>query len=137
MVNDKYITTMEIIDAILRDEVGNIDAKRQTAREYLQEYMIERNISRKDLDIWAGGLGSYTYKIYNKNCNPSRAIWLRVICALGMSVEEANRLLKLAGYSELYVKDTKDYWIYVGLKKKMSFLDIEELLNAEKLSLCD
>lgn len=139
MENNNCISTEEIKDAILRNKEVTGKIFRETACEYLQKYMIANNITPRDLDIMAGGLGPYTYKIYNNRmCNPKRAVWLRIICALRMSVDEANRLLKLAGYSELYVKDPKDYWIYKGLSNKMSFLEIEEILNMqENMSLCD
>ena len=139
MDNKNYISTAEIEDAILRDKEVTGEIFRETACEYLRKYMISNDITPGELDIKAGGFGPYIYKIYNdKTCNPKRAVWLRIICALQMSIDEANRLLKLAGYSELFVKDPKDYWIYVGLNKKMSFLEIEEMLNMqENMSLCD
>lgn len=71
---------------------------------------------------------SYGYQLFNGKRQPSRTKVLQIALGIGLSLEEANRLLKLAEKSELYVKDQRDAVVMFALNKKWSLYDTEALL---------
>lgn len=75
---------------------------------------------------------SYGYQLFNGHRLPSRDKVLQLIFGLGLDIIEANKLLKLAGKSELYVRDQRDAIILFALNKKWSLIDTETLLIERK-----
>lgn len=71
---------------------------------------------------------SYGYQLFNGKRQPSRTKVLQIALGIGLSLEETNRLLKLAEKSELYVKDQRDAVVMFALNKKWSLYDTEALL---------
>lgn len=71
---------------------------------------------------------SYGYQLFNGKRQPSRTKVLQISLGIGLSLEETNRLLKLAEKSELYVKDQRDAVVMFALNKKWSLYDTEALL---------
>lgn len=98
------------------------------AGRYLQRLMDEKGISVNQLVHCINTSHSNLYKFMSGEKNGSRDLIIRVACAIGMSVEETNCLLKYAGFRHLYAKDKRDSLILYGLERKMSVNEIEELL---------
>jgi hypothetical protein len=53
---------------------------------------------------------------------------LQIALGINLTMEETNRLLKLAEKSELYVKDQRDAVIMFALNKNWSLYDTEALI---------
>lgn len=47
---------------------------------------------------------------------------------LGLTVEETQQLLKITGYPQLYGKNERDNVILFGLTRKLSIIDINNIL---------
>lgn len=78
-------------------------------------------ISRADL-IWVLGIDrSYGYQILNGTRIPTRECLIRIGLLLGLSVEDFQRMLNIAGRPSLYVKNMFDAKVFYAIKHKMSY----------------
>lgn len=70
----------------------------------------------------------YGYQIFSGVRVPERKKLLCLAVSMGLNIEEVQQLLKCAGYSQLYAKLPFDSVVMYGLCKKMSVVQINELL---------
>ena len=70
----------------------------------------------------------YGYQIFSGLRVPERKKLLCLAVSMGLNIEEAQQLLKCAGYSQLYVKKPFDSVVLYGLCKGLSVVEINELL---------
>ena len=70
----------------------------------------------------------YCYQIFSGLRVPERKKLLSLAIGMGLNVEEAQQLLKCAGYPQLYVKLPFDSIVLYGLCKKLTVVQINELL---------
>ena len=70
----------------------------------------------------------YGYQIFSGIRIPERKKLLCLAVGMGLNVDETQRLLKCAGYSQLYVKLPFDSIVLFGLCKALSVMQINELL---------
>ena len=74
---------------------------------------------------------SYVYRVFDCKSKekPSRETLLEISAAMGLTVEETNRVMKLGKCSALRAKDERDAIIYFGLYHGMSYSDIDTILG--------
>ena len=70
----------------------------------------------------------YGYQIFSGVRVPERKKLLCLAVGMKLNIEQAQTLLKCAGYAPLYVKLPADSVVLYGLCKGMSVLEINELL---------
>ena len=70
----------------------------------------------------------YAYQIFSGLRIPERKKLLCLAIAMELSLDEVQTLLKCAGYSQLYVKLPFDSIILYGICKKLSVVEINEIL---------
>lgn len=70
----------------------------------------------------------YGYQIFSGLRVPERKKLLCLTIGMGLNIDEAQQLLKCAGYSPLYVKKPFDSVILYGLCKGFSVVEMNELL---------
>ena len=70
----------------------------------------------------------YGYQIFSGVRIPERKKLLCLAVGMKLNIEETQQLLKCAGYSQLYVKLPFDSIVLYGLCKKLSVVQINELL---------
>ena len=70
----------------------------------------------------------YGYQIFSGVRAPERKKLLCLAVGMGLNIDEAQQLLKCAGYSPLYAKLPFDSSVLYGLCKAMSVVQINELL---------
>ena len=70
----------------------------------------------------------YGYQIFSGLRMPERKKLLCLAVAMELNIDEAQQLLKCAGYSQLYVKIPFDSVVLYGLCKGLSVVEINELL---------
>ena len=70
----------------------------------------------------------YAYQIFSGLRVPERKKLLCLAIAMKLSLDEVQTLLKCAGYSTLYVKLPFDSIILYGICKKLSVVEINEIL---------
>ena len=70
----------------------------------------------------------YGYQIFSGLRMPERKKLLCLAVSMSLNIDEAQQLLKCAGYSPLYVKIPFDSAVLYGLCKGLSVVEINELL---------
>lgn len=70
----------------------------------------------------------YGYQIFSGVRVPERKKLLCLAVSMSLNIDEAQQLLKCAGYSPLYVKIPFDSAVLYGLCKGLSVVEINELL---------
>ena len=70
----------------------------------------------------------YGYQIFSGLRVPERKKLLCLAVGMGLNIDEAQQLLKCAGYPQLYVKKPFDSVILYGLCKGLSVVEVNELL---------
>ena len=95
---------------------------------YLYQLAEHRSLRISDVLKKAQLSESYGYQLFNGHRLPSRDKVIQLIFGLELDLQEANKLLKVAGKSELYVRDQRDAIILFALNKKWSLNDTEMLL---------
>lgn len=70
----------------------------------------------------------YGYHIFAGSRIPERGKVLALAIGMGLNLEQVQQLLKAAGYSTLYVKRPFDSIVLYGICKKMTVVQINELL---------
>ena len=70
----------------------------------------------------------YGYQIFSGVRVPERKKLLCLAISMGLNIDEVQKLLKCAGYSPLYVKIPFDSAVLYGFCKKLSVVEINELL---------
>lgn len=72
---------------------------------------------------------SYGHQLFNGTRSPSRDKVLQLAFGFGLSVDQAQRLLRSAGKSLLYPRLERDTVILFALSKSMTILQAQELLE--------
>jgi len=105
--------TNELLDELLAspDPAEFADKHKITHRnlpDYLQQLLDEKGLSRPAVVSAAGLDATYGYNIFTGMRKPGREKLLALVFALKCSLQEANRVLRAGGHSELYVKTRRD-----------------------------
>jgi len=96
---------------------------------YLQQMLAQHNIS-KQTALEAANLNySLGYQILNGYRNPSRNALLRLAIGIGLTLNEAQRLLKIAQRGELYPKNRRDAALIYCIQHRFNVIDAEILLE--------
>ena len=77
----------------------------------------------------------YGYQIFSGIRVPERKKLLCLAVGMGLNIDEAQQLLKCAGYPQLYVKLPFDSVVLYGLCKRLSVVQINELLYSYDLEM--
>lgn len=90
-------------------------------------------LSQKELkiaDVIRGSLlgRAYVYQIFAGNKNPSRDKLIALAFGLQLSDEETQKMLRLSGNRELYVRDERDALILFSIQRKRTIIETNELL---------
>lgn len=70
----------------------------------------------------------YGYQIFAGTKKPSRDKLIALILGFPLCLEDAQRLLRVGGVSELYPRIKRDSMILFGMKKKLSVQELDDLL---------
>lgn len=94
----------------------------------LQELIDTKGLKKSQVIKNAELAEVYGYQIFSGIRVPERKKLLCLAVGMGLNIEETQRLLKCAGYSQLYVKLPFDSILLYGLCKALSVVQINELL---------
>ena len=70
----------------------------------------------------------YGYQIFAGTKKPSRDKLIALIFGFPLCLEDAQRLLRVGGVSELYPRIKRDSMILFGMKEKLSVQELDDLL---------
>lgn len=107
----------------------NVDYMVQADLSQLLQQLVQTKGLKKSQVIRKAELSEvYGYQIFSGLRVPERKKLLCLAAGMGLNIEETQKLLKCAGYSQLYVKLPFDSIVLYGLCKNMSVVQINELL---------
>lgn len=128
---DNLFQMLDDIDDISEDwDRISSDMNAPLFHEYLSELIKERNIDAAKLEVMTLLSRSFTYQICSGDRIPNRNIVVRIALVLRLSLDEAQRLLKLANRGILYPKVKRDAVIIYALKNGYSLFETDELLTS-------
>lgn len=103
----------------------------QSLCEHLNELLVKRNLRVRDVVNGSGLEKAYVYEIFNgKKKNPSRDKLIAIAFGLNLSDKETTKMLKLARYKELYVKDERDAIIKFCILQGMDITKTNNMLES-------
>ena len=96
---------------------------------YLNKLMADYECHAPNLVVSACISKTYVYQFINGERLPGRDIILRISLAMGLTLDETQRLLTLAGKSILYPRIRRDAGILYCIRKKMSLDEANSFLE--------
>ena len=117
------------IKAYLRENQSFFDAEH--IAELLEALRVRYGLTKSELARRAGMSDVYLYQVLAGRRNPSRDRLLSVCVALGASLEETQRVLRLGGWAQLYPKLRRDAIIIHGLMHRHGLSQINDTLYME------
>jgi transcriptional regulator with XRE-family HTH domain len=132
----KYLETEELLH-ILKDskhideffqnhEDEMLDIDLQT---YLYKLIEKAGLSISQVSEKASISKSLAYQIFNGQRIPNRNLIIRMALIMKLSIEDTQRLLKLAKRGELYPRIQRDAAIIFCIQHKYSMIDTNETLD--------
>lgn len=126
--------TKELLDELLSspDPGAYLDKHQVSHRvlsDYLHQLLEERSLIQSKVVADARLNRTYGYEIFEgKKKNPARDKVLAIALAMGLTLTEANRLLRAANRNELYCKNRRDVIIIFALEHGYSLQRTNEVL---------
>ena len=96
--------------------------------EYLITLLRQKKLKRADVIRDSRLEHAYVYQIFDGKKKPSRDKLIAIAFGLHLDVEEAQRMLRLGGCSELYARVGRDAVILFAVSRGMSIGEADELL---------
>ena len=96
---------------------------------YLNELLYKNDINKTKAIEKSNLNNIYAYEIFSGKKNPSRNKLIQLIFGMGLELTEAQRVLKIAGHSELYPRNKRDSVIIFAINQRLSLLECENMLE--------
>lgn len=122
---DTYLT--ENSDDIIFDDVSGL----------LEAFLSAKNMQKSEVIRRAQIDRTYGYQIFDGKKNPSRDKLIMMSFGLGLSVDEAQQILKKTGNGLLYPRDLRDSVIIFALSHKLSVIETNEILYEKRLKILE
>lgn len=117
------------LDAYLKehsDEFLNMDIA-----QLLDQLYQSKSITKAELARRASISEVYLHQVFSGRRKPSRDRLLCLCVGLGVDLDEAQTLLKRAGYAQMYAKFKRDTIIMYGIVHKFELSEINDKLFLE------
>lgn len=121
--------TQADIDTYIKENKAYFFTK--STAELLTELYEEKSLTKAALARRAGMSEVYLHQVFSGRRKPSRDRLLCLCIGLGATLEETQRLLKQAGYAQIYPKVKRDAIISHGLVHHADLNAINDKLFAE------
>ena len=99
-----------------------------TLSSLLEKLLTEKGLKKSHVIRNSELAEIYAYQIFSGVRIPERKKLLSLAVGMSLNLDEVQRLLKCAGYSPLYIKLPFDSIIIYGICKKLSVMEINNLL---------
>ena len=119
-------TTEELVHEI--KNATDIEDFTQTLTEYLCDLLKAKKLKRTDVVRESLIYRPYLYQIFSGKKKPSRDKLIAIAFGMRLSVEETQRMLKIADHRELYARIERDALILFALYQNYSLLEVNHLL---------
>ena len=119
------------------EEENNSELYAKSVADYLNELLIKYDESKPEIGRRADLDEGYMYQIFNGRRNAKRDKLLRLAFGFPLTLDETQRLLRLGGYSELYVRRKRDAYLMFALEKGYDVLQTNDLLYDKGVELIE
>lgn len=102
---------------------------RTDLQTYLYELLKKTNLSIAQVIEKASISRSLAYQIFNGQRTPNRNLIIRIAIIMKLSLDETQRLLRIAKKGELYPRIRRDAAILFCIQHNLSLIDTNELLE--------
>ncbi|MBE7065241.1 MAG: XRE family transcriptional regulator [Ruminococcaceae bacterium] len=99
-----------------------------TLSSLLEKLLAEKGLKKSQVIKNSELAEIYAYQIFSGVRVPERKKLLSLAVGMSLKLDEVQLLLKCAGYSQLYIKLPFDSIIIYGICKKLSVMEINNLL---------
>lgn len=96
---------------------------------YLNEWLAEKGLTKADVVRGSNLTRAYVYQIWSGRKHPSRDKVIALAFGLGLNADEAQTLLKQAGYGQLYPREPRDALLLFALQQRMDIIQANDLLD--------
>ncbi len=133
---NRAVSTRELLAELLKSEDIAVFRNKHadcfvdvSFKGYLDELITARGLKRSDIIRASGLTESYGYQIFSgTKRNPSRDKLIALAIGMRLGVAECQKLLRLAGVSELYAKNRRDAVLLFGINKELGVPQMNDLL---------
>ena len=108
-----------------------------TLTEALDAWTAKKDLSTADVIKKSNLNSSYVYQIFRGKKYPSRDKVIALAFGLALSADETQKLLKQAGYRELYPRDKRDALLLFAINQKMNIIDANEVLYDHEIEVLE
>lgn len=116
----------ESLEKFEKENKAELYAK--SVAEYLSELLEKYDKKKPEIGKRANLDEGYMYQIFNGRRNAKRDKLLRLAFAFPLTLEETQRLLRIGGCGELYVRRKRDAYLMFALEKGYDVIQANELL---------
>ena len=99
-----------------------------TLSDLLERLLIEKGLKKSQVIKNSELAEIYAYQIFSGVRVPERKKLLSLAIGMSLNLDEVQILLKCAGYPQLYVKKPFDSVVLYGFCKRLSVVEINEML---------
>jgi len=110
------------------EEENDSELCAQSVADYLNELLIKYDGKKPEIGKRANLDEGYMYQIFNGRRNAKRDKLLQLAFGFPLTLEETQRLLRLGGYGELYVRRKRDTYLMFALEKGYDVMQTNNLL---------
>ena len=96
--------------------------------QHLEDWLQRKNLSKADVVRRSNLNRAYVYQIFLGRKYPSRDKVIALAFGMGLTADETQKLLKQAGYRELYPRDPRDALLLYAVGHNMTILEANQLL---------
>ncbi|MDD6208741.1 MAG: helix-turn-helix transcriptional regulator [Clostridiales bacterium] len=111
---------------VLSENEGGFEE--QSVSEYLRKLCEERGLVPEQVIKKSQIDRTYGHQIFNGTRIPSRDKLIKLAFGFGLSLDETQKLLKIAGRSILYPKIKRDAALIFGISHGMNVMEMQYLL---------
>ena len=134
VVREEFEKAKNLDEFLKRDKNKMLDIP---LSEYLNRMLYEKDLSVADVIRGSGLTKSYVHLIFNGDRNPSREKLLAIGFGLKLKEVEMQRMLRIGGCSELYIKNSRDAAILFCVRKGLDLDETNDVLYKHKMDIID
>jgi transcriptional regulator with XRE-family HTH domain len=122
------LESCDSFEQIVQQSDSNITNPNLSA--YLSDMLKNKSLTIPQVIEKANLSRSYGYQVFNGLRNPARDILIRISFAMQLTVDETQRLLKIAQRGELYPRVKRDAAIIFCIQNKLTLYEMDDLLES-------
>ena len=118
-------------------EENQTEMNLESLPEYLKDWLRRKNTTKAEVVRRSNLNKAYVYQIFQGKKYPSRDKVIALCFGFGLDADETQKLLKQAGYRELYPRDRRDALLLYAVNQGMDILRTNDLLYDHEIEVLE